>query len=368
MLVLVEEDAVLRSVRVVLDPDTPEEHRRAVADWYRFDEPDFDGWLTRVRQQIPGLFPAQILFVKDEADLEAKIGEADALIVESFAVGEAQLAGAKRLRIVQKFGGLANNIDVAACLERGVAVEVQRRRVNVAVAEQAMALMLALAKRVPALNGLVTEAALRQAGYDPTPFDRRYTGNSNFARITGLRTLASSVLGIVGMGEIGREISLRAAAFGMTVLYHQRSRINPLEEAALKARYVGLDELMAAADFITPALPLNPSTRGLIGRAQLHRMKPGAMLVNVARGELVDHDALVEALESGQLGGFALDVGYKEPAPPDERLLAFKDGNVILMPHTAPAERQNNLNDIEEMCLKLWRGAVAQLSPMPTAG
>ena len=120
---------------------------------------------------------------------------------------------------------------------------------------------------------------------------------------------------------------------------------------------------MESADFITPALPLDSSTRGLIGPAQLRRVKPGAILVNVARGELVDHDALVAALESGRLAGFALDVGYQEPTPPDERLLAFKDGNVILMPHTAPAERQNNLDDLEEMCLKLWRATQTSLSP-----
>ena len=120
---------------------------------------------------------------------------------------------------------------------------------------------------------------------------------------------------------------------------------------------------MESADFITPALPLDASTRGLIGPAQLRRVKPGAILVNVARGELVDHDALIEALESGRLAGFALDVGYQEPTPPDERLLAFKDGNVILMPHTAPAERQNNLDDLEEMCLKLWRATQTSLSP-----
>jgi phosphoglycerate dehydrogenase-like enzyme len=356
MRVLVEEDAVLRSVPVVLDPATPEAHCRAVADWYSFDEPDFSGWLARLRQQLPGLYPATVEFARDEADLRAKIGAADALIVESFAIGPAELAGATRLKIVQKFGGLAHNVDVAACLAHGVAVEVQRRRVNVAVAEQAMALILALAKRVCALNGVVTEAALRQAGYDPTPFDRRYTGNSNFARIRGLKTLSGAVLGIIGMGEIGRELAARAAAFGMTVLYHQRHRIAPLEEGALKARYVGLDELMEQADVISPNLPMNASTRGLVGAAQLRRVKPGAMLVNVARAELVDHDALVAALESGRLGGFALDVGYQEPTPPDERLLAFTAGNVILMPHTAPAERRNNLDDMAEMCLKLWRG------------
>jgi phosphoglycerate dehydrogenase-like enzyme len=165
------------------------------------------------------------------------------------------------------------------------------------------------------------------------------------------------------MGEIGREIAVRAAAFGMRVLYHQRHRIDPVAEGALGARHVGLDELMEASDFITPALPLNASTRSLIGPAQLRRVKPGAILVNVARGELVDHDALIEVLESGRLGGFALDVGYQEPTPPDERLLKFKFGNVILMPHTAPAERQNNLDDLEEMCLKLWRGTQASLLP-----
>jgi phosphoglycerate dehydrogenase-like enzyme len=367
MKVLVEEDAVLRAVPVVLDPDTSAEHRRAVADWYSFDEPDFDGWLARVRQSIPGLFPAQVIFAKDEADLLTKIADADALVVEGFAIGAAELAHARHLKIVQRFGGTAGNVDAAACHAKGIAVSVQRRRVNVAVAEQAMAYMLALAKRLPALNGRVTEAALRQAGFDPRPFDRRYTGNSNFARITGLRTLQGATLGIVGMGEIGREIAARAAAFGMTILYHQRNRINPIEEQALNARYVPLDTLMEQSDYITPALPLNASTRSLIGPAQLARVKPGAMLVNVARGELVDHDALVAALASGRLAGFALDVGYKEPTPPDERLLAFTDGNVILMPHTAPAERRNNLDDLEEVCLKLWRGTAGRLSPLQSA-
>jgi len=353
--VLVEADAVLRAVAVALDPAIPDEHRRAVADWYSFDEPDFAGWLARLQQQLPGLYPAKVSFARDEADMRAKIGPADALVVEGFAVGEEELRHAKNLKIVQKFGGLAHNIDAAACLAAGVAVDVQRRRVNIAVAEQALTLMLALAKRVPELAGVVTEAGLRAAGFDPRPFDRRYTGNSNFARISGLRTLSGATIGIVGMGEIGREIASRAAAFGMNVLYYQRNRIHPLDEGTLKARYAGLDALMAEADYITPALPLNDSTRGIIGPGQFARVKPGAMLVNVARAELVDHDALVAALASGRLGGFALDVGYQEPASPGEPLLAMTK-NVILMPHTAPAERRNNLDDLAEMCLKLWRG------------
>jgi phosphoglycerate dehydrogenase-like enzyme len=356
MLVLVEEDAILKALPVVLDPATPAEHVRAVTEFYRFDEPDFSGWLARLRQEIAGLYPATVRFVRNEAELSAMIGEADALVVESLAVGEPELERAKRLKIVQKFGGIPKNIDAAACFRHGVALEVQRRRVNIAVAEQAMALMLALAKRVPELNGVVTEAALKAAGYDPTPYDRRYTGNSNFARIGGLRTLAGSTLGIVGLGEIGREIASRAAAFGMAILYHQRTRIDPVEEARLGARYASLDALMAESDYIMPVLPLDERTRSIIGAAELARLKPGAMLVNVARAELVERAALIEALESGRLAGFALDVGYKEPTPNDDRLLSMKRGTVILMPHTAPAARQNNLADLAEMCMKLWRG------------
>jgi phosphoglycerate dehydrogenase-like enzyme len=354
--VLVEEDAILRVVPVILDPETPEDHRRAVTDFFAFDEPDFAGWCRRVQQQIPGLYPAKVEIVRDQAELRARLLEADAAIVESLTFGAPELAAGPHIKIVQKFGSNAANIDIDACARADVAVDIQRRRVNIAVAEQALMMMLALAKRLPALDGVVTEAALRAAGYDPRPYDRRYTGNSNFARIRGLRTLSGAVLGIIGMGEIGREVAPRAKAFGMSILYHQRNRIGALEELALGCRYVGLDELMASADYIVPALPLNASTRGLVGAEQLARVKPGACLVNVARGELVDHDALIAALRSGRLGGFALDVGYQEPARPDEALLQFTDGNVILTPHTAIGERQNGLDDMEEMCLKLWRG------------
>ncbi len=358
--ILVESDAILRIVPVILDPATPAEHCRAITDFFAFDEPDFAGWCRRVQQKLPGLYPAAVEFVRDDGELGAGIGTADAIIVESLKVGPELLAHAAQLAIVQKFGTNVANIDIDACARRGIAVDIQRRRVNVAVAEQALALMLALAKRLTTLAGVVTEPALRKAGFDPTPYDRRYTGNSNFARVGGLRTLAGAVLGIVGLGEIGREVATRAAAFGMSVLYYQRHRVSAMEERMLGARYATLDEVMATADYIVPALPLDASTRGIIGRAQLAQVKQGAILVNVARGELVDHDAVVEALASGRLGGFALDVGYREPTPREEPLLKFTEGNVILMPHTAPAHRQNGLDDMEEMCLKLWRALTAR--------
>jgi phosphoglycerate dehydrogenase-like enzyme len=354
--VLVESDAILRVVPVILDPTTSEDHQRAITEFFAFDEPDFAGWLRRVRQQLPGLYPAEVQFARDQNELKAKIGEADAVIVESLTIGPAELAAAPKLAMVQKFGTHVSNIDLDACAQKGVVVEIQRRRVNVAVAEQAVALMLALGKQLGRLGGMVTEAQLRQAGYDPTPYDRRFTGNSNFARIPGLKTMAGATLGIIGMGEIGREIARRAAPFEMNILYYQRHRLEPLAEAALSARYTGFDDLLAKSDYLVVQVPLEAGTRGIIGRAQFQKMKPGAFLINVARAELVDHDALVEALASGRLAGFGLDVGYEEPTKPDEKLLQFKDGNVILMPHTAIAERANGLKDMEEMCLKLWRG------------
>jgi phosphoglycerate dehydrogenase-like enzyme len=353
---LVESDAILRVVPVILDPQTAPDHQRAIADFFAHDEPDFFGWCDRVRQQIPGLYPAALEFARDQAEFRAKLPNADAAIVESLEVGETELAAAPKLVMVQKFGSLVGNIDLTACARRNVAVDIQRRRVNVAVAEQAFAMMIALAKMIPALDGVVTESALRQKGHNPAPFDRRYTGNSNFARITGLKTLSGATLGIIGMGEIGREIARRAAGFEMKILYHQRNRINPLEENAMAARYASLDEVLTGSDYVAIQLPSGPATRGILGRAQLQRMKKGAILINVARADLVDHDALIEVLQSRHLGGFALDVGYEEPMPPSEKLLQFKDGNVLLMPHTAVAERQNGLLDMEEMCLKLWRG------------
>jgi phosphoglycerate dehydrogenase-like enzyme len=359
MILLVEDDAILRIIPVVLDPETAAPHRAAVADFFAHDEPDFAAWCRRLHQRIPGLYPAKVVFAHDQADLDAKLPEADGVIVEGLKIGRDNLAKASRLKFVQRFGTVLSNVDTQACAERGVTVEALRRRVNIAVAEQAFAFMIALAKRLCELNGVVQDKDLRAAGFDPTPYDRRYTGNSNFARIPGLGTLYGATLGLVGMGEIGRELAGRAAGraagFGMTILYHQRNRIAAADEAAFEARHVSLEELMSRSDYISVQLPLNDSTRGLIGSAALSGLKPGAVLVNAARAELIDRDALIAALDSGRLAGFALDVGYEEPAHSNDPLLKYNKGNVILMPHTAVGARQNGLADLEEMCLKMWR-------------
>jgi phosphoglycerate dehydrogenase-like enzyme len=361
--IVIEEDHFLKIVPVVLDPATPEAHRRAVADFFAHDEPDFLGWCGRLQRRLPGLYPAEVVFAADDADLREKIPDADGVVVESFCIDNEVLALASRLAIVHKFGTITTNIDVEACAKRGIAVATLRRMVNVAVAEQACVLMLALAKRIGQFNGVVEETALRDAGLRVRSRQSRYIGYSNFAGITGLRTLLGATLGIIGFGEVGREVARRARAFEMEVVYFQRTPLTAMVERDLGVRYLPLSELMEQADYVLVQLPSNDSTRGLIDRNALARIKPGAMLIDVARPELIDHDALVEALESGRLGGLALDVLYTEPADPAEPLLRYRDRNVILMPHTAVAARANALHDVETLCVNLWRAIASPADP-----
>jgi phosphoglycerate dehydrogenase-like enzyme len=211
--------------------------------------------------------------------------------------------------------------------------------------------MLVLAKKLNRLAGRISVEQLAEVGLRYRPFDRRHTPNSNWPRIPGLRMLNESTLGIIGLGEIGREIAIRAAPFGMRILYHQRNRLPEAEERELKATYVPLEQLLAESDWIVPQVPGGPATRSFIDRARFAQMKPGAVLVNISRAEIVDRAALIEALESGRLGGFALDPLYEAPGRSDDELLKFD--NVILSPHIAAQPRFNALDDLADMMERL---------------
>jgi phosphoglycerate dehydrogenase-like enzyme len=300
-----------------------------------------------VRARVGGLFPSQVRLVETPEELRANLPGARGLIVESLKVGPGELAAGADLVAVQKFGAMPRNIDTAACAARGIKVLTFRRRANIACAEVAITLMLTLAKKMHRLAGRISAEALAAEGYVYKPFDRRHTPNSNWGRITGLRMLHNSTLGIIGLGEIGREIALRAAAFGMRILYYQRTRLPEPDERQLQLSYVPLEQLLAHSDWIVPQVPGGPSTRHLIDRARFAQMKPGACLVNISRADLVDRAALIEALKSGRLGGFALDPLYEAPGRDDDELLGLK--NVVLSPHIAAQPRFNALNDISDM-------------------
>ena len=346
-ILVVEDDPFLRLVGIVLDPTTSAERYAAYADFFAHDEPDFGGYCARVRARIGALFPCRVQLVETPEDMRANLPGARGLIVESLQVGQSELAAGPNLVAVQKYGAMPRNIDAAACAARGIKVLTFRRRANIACAEVAITLMLTLAKKMHRLAGRISAEQLAAEGYNYKPFDRRHTPNSNWARITGLRTLHDSTLGIIGVGEIGREIVLRAAAFGMRILYYQRNRLPEAEERQLQLSYAPLEQLLAQSDWIVPQVPGGPSTRHLIDRTRFAQMKPGAFLVNISRADLVDRAALIEALQSGRLGGFALDPLYEAPGRSDDELLGFR--NVVLSPHIAAQPRFNALNDISDM-------------------
>ncbi|MGH7768771.1 MAG: NAD(P)-dependent oxidoreductase, partial [Candidatus Binatia bacterium] len=326
----------------------------AFADFVAHDLPDFHGWRQDLCGRIGSLHPAEVRLVTDEAMLGANLSGAQAVVVEAFKIGVEEIAAAGgSLKIVQKYGAVTSSIDRAACKHANVHVLTVRRRANIATAEHALAFLLALARKLNQTAGLISVEQLSAAGFSPTRYDTTHTANGNWARVRGLWTLFGRQLGIVGLGEIGRELALRAAALGMRIVYTQRHRLTPEEERRYHAAYASLDELLAASDCVSLHLPGGAATRGIIGRRELEKVKPGALLVNVSQPQIVDRAALIDALASGRVGGFALDVPYEEPGRADDPLLGFH--NVIVTPHLGASPRFNSLDDFEELLVNLAR-------------
>jgi phosphoglycerate dehydrogenase-like enzyme len=354
VLVVVEDDPFPRLLQVILDPAAPAARIAAFAHFFAHELPDFAGWCERLRAQLKRLHPAEVRLVSDQAALLAAMPGATVVVTESLTVGKREIAAAGRaLRVVHKYGTVLTNIDLAACRRARIRVLTVRRRANISCAEQALALMLALARKIHETAGRVSVEQLEAAGFSPTQYDRAHTANANWGRITGTRNLYGRQMGIVGLGEIGRELAIRAAAFGMRIVYTQRHRLSRKDELRYSATYARLDELLAESDFVSLHLPMNDATRGIIGARELGLIKPGAILVNVSRPPLVDRDALLEALRSGRLGGFGLDPHYDAPGRADDPLLGFR--NAIVTPHLAAAPRYNSMADFEELLLGIDR-------------
>ena len=346
-IIAVEDDPFPRMLKAFLDPDIEPQYLAALAEFFAHDLPDFAGWLAQLRALAGPLYPADVRLAADQNALRALLPEATVIVTESFDIGAPEIARAPNLRVVQKYGTLLRGIDVAACEARNVKVLTLRRRANISCAEHALMLMLALSKKLHRLHGLISIGQLQAAGYRPKTFDTGYTPNSGWPRATGMSILYGTTLGIIGFGEIGREIALRAHAFGMHVLCTQRTPMNEAEQREWHVSYRDRDTLLAESDWLCIQLPANAGTHNYLDRAQFARMKTGAKLINVSRAQLVNRDALLQALRSGSLSGFALDPLYDEPGRADEALLSFE--NVILTPHIAAMPRFNALSDFEEL-------------------
>jgi phosphoglycerate dehydrogenase-like enzyme len=269
------------------------------------------------------------------------------IITESFNIGADEISRAPKLKVVQKYGTVLRGIDVTACAARDIKVLTLRRRANISCAEHALMLMLALSKKLHRLHGKISIEQLQAAGYRPKTFDTGYTPNSGWPRVPGMSILYGTTLGIIGFGEIGREIAVRAHAFGMRVLCTQRTPMSESEQRDWHVSYRERGALLQESDWLCIQLPANANTRNYLDHAQFAQMKPGAKLINVSRAQVMNRDALIAALRTGQLGGFALDPQYEEPGRADDELLRFE--NVILTPHVAAMPRFNGLSDFEDL-------------------
>ena len=225
------------------------------------------------------------------------------------------------LKVISNYGVGVDHIRLADAAARGIPVGNTPGILDGATADMGFALLLAAARRL--IEG---DHYARSADF--TRYDPGY--------MLG-REVHSSTLGIIGLGRIGAQVARRARGFDMSVLYHNRGR-NAAAEQALGVRYAGLNDLLAAADFVMLCCPLSDETRGLIGRDALSRMKRTAILVNISRGPVVDTLALADALRDKQIYAAAVDVTDPEPLPRDHPLLALS--NLIIAPHLGSATEQ----------------------------
>lgn len=279
------------------------------------------------------------------------IGEYDALMVRSQTrVDAAVVEAGKRLKVIGRAGVGVDNIDVDAATRRGIVVVNSPEGNTIAAAELTMAHLLALARYIPQ-----ADRSLRAGEWKRTQF-------------VGVE-LSRKTLGIIGMGKIGREVARRARAFGMRLLVYDPF-VAEAQVRQLGAEPVPLETLLRESDFITLHAPLTPDTRHMLNRETLALTKPGVRIVNCARGELIDPDALAELIESGHVAGAALDVFPTEPPPPDLKLLHQPQN--VLTPHLGASTVEAQVKvaiDVAEQIVAVLQGGAPRspvnLPPIP---
>jgi phosphoglycerate dehydrogenase-like enzyme len=286
------------------------------------------------------------LITHESAQFAAALGEARYIICyPSVKLDAAFYQMAPRLRLVQLLTAGYDDVDLAAARRVGVPVANNGGANAISVSEHALMLMLTVARRVIWQHASVSAGRWRGNGPSPRMYE-----------------LFGKTLGIVGLGTIGKKVARLAQAFRMRVEYYDIARLSEDAEDALGVRFRLLNELLANADVVSLHVPLNESTRGMIGEGELGRMKPSALLINTSRGPVVDAAALYQALSTGKLFGAGLDVFDPEPPRPDDPLLQLD--NVVLTAHFAGPTWDNhvarfrnafdNVQRVERGELPLW--------------
>ena len=279
--------------------------------------------LTTMREEGMGLLreagDLRMASSLEPAVLHREIVDADALVIRTAGVIDAALMDCgTNLRVIGRHGVGYDQVDIQAATERGILVVYTPGANTQGVAEHVFAMMIGVSKCFPGQMKALVEG--------------RYNDRT---RLVG-RDIAGKTLGIVGFGRIGKRVGAIAhAGFGMKVLYADVIDIPKEAEGRAGARRVGFDELLESSDFVTLHVPLDASTRAMIDREALARMKPGAVLINTCRGPVTDEDAVAEALEGKRLFGYAADVYTIEPPTPGHPLIGRADLNIMLTPHSA---------------------------------
>jgi glyoxylate reductase len=288
---------------------------------------------TRMRE----LFDAR-LNLEDKPMSESEIAEAmreaDVLVPTiTDTIGPRLIAQAgERMKLIANFGNGVDNIDVTSALRRGITVTNTPGVLTEDTADMTMALVLATARRLAEGARVIPEG--RWTGWSPTWMLGR--------RITGKR------LGIVGMGRIGQALARRARAFGLSIHYHNRRRVAQQIEEALEATYwESLDQMLARMDFVSINCPHTPATYHLLSARRLKYLRPEAIVINTARGEVIDENALTRMLEAGEIAGAGLDVFENAPAVSDKLIALADKGKVTLLPHMGSATYEGR-NDMGE--------------------
>ncbi len=288
----------------------------------------------RVETRMRELFDAR-LNLEDRPmtreELASALKEADVLVpTVTDKLDASLLAGAgERLKLIANFGNGTDNIDVTAANARGITVTNTPGVLTEDTADMTMALILAVARRIAEGSKVVPEGDW--AGWSPTWMLGR--------RITGKR------LGIVGMGRIGQALARRARAFGLSIHYHNRRRLSAQIEEALEATYWdSLDQMLARMDIVSVNCPHTPATYHLLSARRLKLMRPEAIVVNTARGEIIDENAMARMLEAGEISGAGLDVFEHEPAVNPRLVKLARSGRVVLLPHMGSATMESRVD------------------------
>lgn len=298
----------------------------------------------KLRALLPPGFVLTHGTARGDEHMKEIIAEADYAISGQVAVSGDILRAGKKLKLLHKWGVGYDNIDIATAKELGIKVARTTGSNALPVAEFALGLMI---------------SALRYIGYGHAELKKGHWSTGSLPGETFM--LSGKTVGLIGFGAIGQNVARLLRGFGCTILYSKRQPLTAEEEAALGVRHATLDEILAQADIVSLHCPLTPETTNLIGREAFAKMKKTAVLINVARGGVVDESALVIALRDRVIAGAAMDVYAIEPLPADSELLTLD--NLVVTPHLAAMAADNFAPTVSRMFANIAH--VSRGEPVP---